>query len=411
MSNPFAQFVPKAPEEASRSETQRPESASQQNAEEELAARLAEVEKGLAAEKAKSLALQAQLEKDQETQLAARLAAVEKGLAAEKEKNQLLKTQLAVKEKEVVTAPTVLDALNASERQRSKLRLKPFLALYEDRLDVQKQVAARFVEPGPSVSAEVEDTESRMWEMVSGQILRGEWDPMAAMLLHFLTDRATRSERVLMMKALASGNAGRIQLVYSTLILSKSGRAEDILEDTSGGALATPYPLLHEYVGCPQRVNEVNAAVLARSNPAGGGSSLPTTTIEKQSDCHGFSQWRRTLPTGAGTMPVITLQDGSMAVDTAPLEEYITRMEQWVQASLQPVLQELDRLKQKGDGAKAYVGLEEALFKALNRMKRQVSTMAEQAAYRGHRRTVRGRGAEGDEMEKVGDDYFSPGSF
>ena len=84
-------------------------------------------------------------------------------------------------------------------------------------------------------------------------------------------------------------------------------------------------------------------------------------------------------------------------------------MEQWVQASLQPVLQELDRLKQKGEGAKAnYVGLEEALFKALNRMKRQVSTMAERAAYRGHRRTVRGRGAEGDEMEKVGDDYFSP---
>ena len=89
----------------------------------------------------------------------------------EKAKNQELRTQLQRKEKEVVTTP-VLDALSASGRQRSKMRLKPFLALYEDRLEVQKKVAARFVEPGLSVSAEVDETELRMWDMVGNQILR-----------------------------------------------------------------------------------------------------------------------------------------------------------------------------------------------------------------------------------------------
>ena len=94
----------------------------------------------------------------------------------------------------------------------------------------------------------------------------GERGPMAAILLHFLTDRATRGERVLMIKAIASGNAGRIQLVYSVLIVSKSGRAEEILEATNGGALATLYPLLHEYVGCPQKVNDGQAIVCSMNS-------------------------------------------------------------------------------------------------------------------------------------------------
>ena len=165
---------------------------------------------------------------------------------------------------------------------------------------------------------------------IATQSLDGKIDPMVAMLANYLVDDVDKVERTMVLKWLSNSSPSRMQLDHQVNMLSKSDEGTSVLDDTDGHILAAAFPLFSNSYDI-EAVRLLNRRVRQlRVEVVGGGSA---GVWESQSACDGFQgsgsgfDWPRPgSAVGGGTLPHVTLNDGTFATDVTMLEQHLVQM-------------------------------------------------------------------------------------